>query len=151
MSHDSEEKPQEGSRLEESYDAETPTNELLKIVQNENHSNWEKEKGQKTLSENEPKEQEGDPEDSHVLDNEATWSQSSSWNTETVHPPPFPIKIDAPCRRFGQGYCPFKDDCTYLHIIEDSDRDIVEHTSNTEGDVSVSKSLNSCSNNLISQ
>ena len=143
MSHDSEEKPQEGSRSEESYKAGNPTDEPGENIQNETQSTWKIEMEQKTLSENEAKVQEGDPEDSQILDNEATWSESQSWNTETVQPPLFPIKIDAPCKRFGQGYCPFKDDCTYLHIIEDSD--IIEHTNNSEGDVSVSISLNSCS------
>ena len=119
-------------------EAENPTNEPKKIVQNETQSTWEMEREPKTLSENEPKAQ-GDSEDSHILDNEATWSESQSWHTETDQPPPFPIKINAPCKRFGQGYCPFKDDCTYLHIIEDSD--IVEHTSDSKGDVSVSISL----------
>ena len=139
MSH--EEKAQEGSRSEGFREAENPTNEPGEIVQNETQSStWEMEKVPKTLSENEPKAQEGDPEDSHILDNEATWVQSSEWHTETVQPPPFPIKINAPCKRFGQGYCPFRDDCTYMHIIEDTD--IVEHTSNLEGDVSVSIFLN---------
>ena len=138
MSHDSEEKPQEG-RSKESYKAENPTNEPGEIVQNETQSTWEMEMESKTLSENEPKAQEGGSQDSQILDNEATWSQSQEWHTETAQPPPFPIKIDAPCKRFGQGYCPLKDDCTYLHIIEDSD--IVEHTGNSEGDVSVSISL----------
>jgi hypothetical protein len=122
MSHDSEEKPQEGRQSEESHKAEKHTNEPGEIVQNE------------------PKEQEGGSEDSHILDNEATWSQP--WHTETDQPPPFPIKIHAPCKRFGQGYCPFGYDCTYLHITEDSD--VVEHTSNSEGDVSVSVSSNRC-------
>ena len=132
MSHDSEEKQQEGSRSEEN-----PTNEPGEIGQNETQSTWEIEREPKTLSENEPKAQEGDSEHSHILDNEATWSQS--WHTETVQPPPFPRKIDAPCKRFGQGYCPFGDDCTYLHLSEDSD-------TNSEGeDVSVSISLNSYS------
>ena len=119
MSHDPEEKPGE-------------------VVQNETPSTREMEREPKILSENQPKAQEGDSEDSRILDNEATWSQP--WHTETVQPPPFPVKIDAPCKRFGQGYCSFGDDCTYLHIVEDSD--IVEHTSNSEGDVSVSISLN---------
>ena len=139
MFHDSEEKPQEGSQSEESYKAENPTNEPGEIVQNKTQSTWEMEREPKTLNENELKAQ-GDPEDSHILDNEATWSEP--WHTETVQPPSFPIKIDAPCKRFGQGYCPFGDDCTYLHIIEDSD--IVEHTSNSEGDVSVSIFLSRC-------
>ena len=146
MSHDSEEKLQDGSLSEESYKAENPTNEPGEIAQNETQSIWEVEMEPKTLGENEPKAQKGTSKD-YILDNEATWSQP--WNTETDQPSPFPLKIDAPCKRFGQGYCPFKDDCTYLHIIEDSD--IVEHTSNPEGDVSVSISLYSCSSNLISQ
>ena len=138
MSHDSEEKPQEGSQPEEPYKAETPTNEPEEVVRNETQSTWEMEREPKQLSENEPK-VEGDFKDSHILDNEATWSESQSWHTETVEPPPFPIKINAPCKRFGQGYCSFGDDCTYLHIVEDSD--IVEYTSNSEEDVSVSISF----------
>jgi hypothetical protein len=133
MSHGSEEKPQ-GGRSEESYEAENPKNEPGEIVQNETQSTWDMEREPKTLSENEPKVQEGD---SQILDNEVSWSQS--WHMETVQPTPFPMKIDAPCKRFGQGYCPFKNDCTYLHIIEDSD--IVERTSNSEEIVSVSISL----------
>ena len=137
MSHDSEEKPQEGSQSEEPYKAENSTNEPGEIAQNETLSTWETEREPKTLGENQPKAQEGDL---HILDKEATWLQP--WHTETVQPPPLPIKIDAPCKRFGQGYCRFGDDCTYLHITEDSD--IVEHTSISEGDISVSISLNRC-------
>ena len=144
MSHDSEEQPQEGSRSDDTYNAKNPTNEPGEIVQNETQSTWELEKEPKTLSENEPKAQEEDSENSHiqVLDNEATWSQS--WPTETVESPSFPIKIDAPCKRFGQGYCPYGDDCTYMHITEDSD--VVDNTSDSERDhdVSVSISLNRC-------
>ena len=137
MSHDFEEKPQEGSRIEEFHKAENPTNEPGDIVQNETQSStWEMEKEPKALNENEPKAQEEDSEDSHILDNEATWSQQSWGHTETDQPPLFPIKIYAPCMRFGQGYCPNRNDCTFMHIIEGSD--IVEHTSNLEEDISVS-------------
>ena len=142
MSHDSKENQQEGSRSEELYKAENPTNESEEVVQNETESTQGMERAPKTLSDNEPKAQEGESEVSQILDNEATWSESN-WHTETAQPPPFPIKIYAPCKRFGQGYCPFKDDCTYLHIIEDSD--IVEHTNNSERDVSVSIFLKRCS------
>ena len=139
MSHDSEEKPREESQTEESYKAENPTNEPGEVVQNETQPTGEMEKEPKTLSEDEPKAQEGDSEDSHILDNEATWSQP--WHTEPVQPSPFPIKINAPCKRFGQGYCPYGDDCTYRHI---EDSDIVEHISSSEEDISVSISLNRC-------
>jgi hypothetical protein len=90
----------------------------------------------KTWSESQPKAQ---VEDSHIPENEASWSEP--WSTETVQPPSLPIKFDAPCKRFGQGYCPFGDDCTYLHIEV---TDIVEHASSSEEDVAVSISQSSC-------
>jgi Zinc finger C-x8-C-x5-C-x3-H type (and similar)/RNA-binding, Nab2-type zinc finger len=128
MSHDFEEKPQEECHSAESYKVDQPTNKPGEIVQNGAQSTWE--------AEGEPKAQEGDCQDSHILENEASWSEP--WPTETVQLPPFPTKIDAPCKRFGQGYCPLGDDCVYLHI---GDTDIVEYTSNSEADVLVSVSL----------
>ena len=141
MSHDSNEKPHEENLPE-------PTNEPEENPQNENEtqSTWETEGGPNTLHDNQPKAQETDlhetqpkaqETDSHLLDNEATWSQP--WPTETVQPPSFPIMINAPCMRFGQGYCPFGDDCSYLHIEE---TEMAEYASNSEGDVSVSISSN---------
>ena len=142
MSHDFEEKVQEESRPEKSYSMDNPSGE---INQNKAQST---EREPKTMNENPPEVQE-DSRNSHILDNEATWSQP--WPTETVQPPSFSPKVDAPCMRFGQGYCPFGDDCTYLHIIEDADS--AEYTSNSEENVPVSISLNKQmrSSNLIHQ
>lgn len=137
MSHDSEEKPQEAGQPEESYKLDNPKNGSGGIVQYEALSTRKTEGKPKTLSENQPEAHKEDSQDSHILDNEATWSQP--WPTETVQPPSFPVKIAAPCMRFGQGYCPFGDDCNYLHI---EDTDIAEYTS--EENVSVSISLNRC-------
>ena len=139
LSHDPEDKPQEG-RSQESCKAENP-NEPGEVFQDKIQSTWNMGMEPITLSENEPKAQEGDSQDSQILDNEATWSQSQVWHTEATQPPRFPIKINAPCKRFGQGFCPYKDDCNYLHIQVIEDSDIVEHTSNSEGDFSVSISL----------
>ena len=136
MSHDSEEKPQEKSQLAESYKTDQPLSELGGIAQNEAQLTWETEREPKTLGENQHKAQEENTQNSHILDNEASWSEP--WPTGPSAPP-FPIKIDAPCKRFGQGYCPYGHDCKYLHI---EDTDIVEHTINSEGDVSVSISPN---------
>ena len=101
----------------------------------EARSTWGTEGELKTLSENQ---QEQGFQDSNIIDNETTWSQP--W-TETVQPPSFPKKIDAPCMRFGQGYCPRGDDCNYLHI---EDTDSAECTINSEENNSVRMSLNRC-------
>lgn len=135
MSHDSEEKLQEECKPATSYKTDQPINEPGENV----HSTWETEGEPKTSTESQPKAQEGDSQDSHIVDNEASWSEP--WPTETIQPPSFPIKCDAPCKRFGQGYCPYGDDCHYLHI---EDADIDEPTSSSEGDVSVSMFLNRC-------
>ncbi|KAF8817553.1 hypothetical protein BYT27DRAFT_7074748 [Phlegmacium glaucopus] len=124
MSHDSEEKPQEESQPEESN---KPTNGSGETNQHEAQSTWKTEGELKTLHENQSEAHKEDSQDSHILDNEATWSQP--WPTETVQSPSFLGKIDAPCMRFGQGYCPFGDDCHYLHIEE---TDVAEYTSNLE-------------------
>lgn len=131
MSHDSEEKSREESQPEESYMTDKPTNEPGEIVQDEAQSTWETEGEPKTLSENQPKAQDEESQDSHILDNEATWSEP--WATETVQQPPSPTKFDAPCLRFGQGYCSLKDKCKYLHI---QDTDTAGYISNSEDNAS---------------
>ena len=139
MSHDFEERPQDKGQSEESDKQENFADDPGESAQNEAQSNWDTEGEPKTSNEDLSKAQEGDSQNSHILDNEATWSQP--WPTETVQPPSFPINYNAPCKRFGQGYCPFGDECSYLHM---EDSDIIEYASNSEEDVSVSMSLNRC-------
>ncbi|RDB23915.1 hypothetical protein Hypma_009070 [Hypsizygus marmoreus] len=58
---------------------------------------------------------EDDTKPSLVNDDENTWAVE--WPTEPDEPVA-PVRIQRPCKAFGQGYCEFGDSCVYLHIVE---------------------------------
>ncbi|KAG5639087.1 hypothetical protein H0H81_007031 [Sphagnurus paluster] len=76
-------------------------------------------------------------------DDEATWKEE--WPQEPAQPLG-PTKILAPCKAFGQGYCPLGDSCLFLHIIEEDvvvetpsfavveDRNVVDESLHVDGD-----------------
>ena len=51
--------------------------------------------------------------ESQSLDDEKTWS--IPWS-DNVAEPTTPVRIRAPCKAFGQGFCNKGDSCRYLHI-----------------------------------
>ncbi|KAG6827661.1 hypothetical protein H0H92_010857 [Tricholoma furcatifolium] len=62
-------------------------------------------------------------------DNEQTWS--AEWPQPAPEPMP-PAKIEAPCKAFGQGYCPKGDSCQFQHIVLDAEAEIDRQSPSTE-------------------